>query len=104
MCGGSILSCFPRNPHGHERALKEEFVVCYRPRFCPEHYLEFRTFVIDKLWVCSTWILPRDGSLLFQNRRDIFISTLLLDLLHLLEHIFGRKRVSANLSSNPKVL
>jgi len=24
MCGGSILSCCPRNPHGHERALKEE--------------------------------------------------------------------------------
>jgi len=22
--GGSILSCCPRNPHGHERALKEE--------------------------------------------------------------------------------
>jgi len=21
---GSILSCCPRNPHGHERALKEE--------------------------------------------------------------------------------
>jgi len=21
--GGSILSCCPRNPHGHERALKE---------------------------------------------------------------------------------
>jgi len=24
MCGGSILSCCPRNPHGHKRALKEE--------------------------------------------------------------------------------
>jgi len=24
MCGGSILSCCPRNLHGHERALKEE--------------------------------------------------------------------------------
>jgi len=24
MCGGSILSCCHRNPHGHERALKEE--------------------------------------------------------------------------------
>jgi len=24
MYGGSILSCCPRNPHGHERALKEE--------------------------------------------------------------------------------
>jgi len=24
MCGGSILSCCPCNPHGHERALKEE--------------------------------------------------------------------------------
>jgi len=24
MCGGSILSCCLRNPHGHERALKEE--------------------------------------------------------------------------------
>jgi len=24
MCGGSILSCCPSNPHGHERALKEE--------------------------------------------------------------------------------
>jgi len=24
MCGDSILSCCPRNPHGHERALKEE--------------------------------------------------------------------------------
>jgi len=24
MCGGSILSCCSRNPHGHERALKEE--------------------------------------------------------------------------------
>jgi len=24
MCGGSILSCCPRNPHGYERALKEE--------------------------------------------------------------------------------
>jgi len=24
MCGGSTLSCCPRNPHGHERALKEE--------------------------------------------------------------------------------
>jgi len=24
MCGGLILSCCPRNPHGHERALKEE--------------------------------------------------------------------------------
>jgi len=24
MCGSSILSCCPRNPHGHERALKEE--------------------------------------------------------------------------------
>jgi len=24
MCGGSILSCCPRNPHGHEWALKEE--------------------------------------------------------------------------------
>jgi len=24
MCGGSILSYCPRNPHGHERALKEE--------------------------------------------------------------------------------
>jgi len=24
MCGGSILSCYPRNPHGHERALKKE--------------------------------------------------------------------------------
>jgi len=24
MCGGSILSSCPRNPHGHERALKEE--------------------------------------------------------------------------------
>jgi len=23
MCGGSILSCYPRKPHGHERALKE---------------------------------------------------------------------------------
>jgi len=23
MCGGSILNCCPRNPHGHE-ALKEE--------------------------------------------------------------------------------
>jgi len=28
MCGGSILSCCPRNPHGHERALKEEEVHC----------------------------------------------------------------------------
>jgi len=26
MCGGLILSCCPRNPHGHERALKEEEV------------------------------------------------------------------------------
>jgi len=26
MCGGSILSCCPRNPHGHERALKEKEV------------------------------------------------------------------------------
>jgi len=26
MCDGSILSCCPRNPHGHERALKEEEV------------------------------------------------------------------------------
>jgi len=26
MCGGSILSCCPRNSHGHERALKEEEV------------------------------------------------------------------------------
>jgi len=24
MCGGSILSCCPRNPHRYERALKEE--------------------------------------------------------------------------------
>jgi len=24
MCGDSTLSCCPRNPHGHERALKEE--------------------------------------------------------------------------------
>jgi len=24
MYGGSILSCCPRNLHGHERALKEE--------------------------------------------------------------------------------
>jgi len=24
MCGSSILSCCPCNPHGHERALKEE--------------------------------------------------------------------------------
>jgi len=24
MCGGSILSCCPRNPHGNERALQEE--------------------------------------------------------------------------------
>jgi len=24
MCGGSILSCCPRNHHGHEQALKEE--------------------------------------------------------------------------------
>jgi len=24
MCGGSILSCCPRNPHGYERVLKEE--------------------------------------------------------------------------------
>jgi len=24
MCGGSILSCCPRNPHGHDRTLKEE--------------------------------------------------------------------------------
>jgi len=24
MCGGSILSCSPHNPPGHERALKEE--------------------------------------------------------------------------------
>jgi len=24
MLGGSILSCCPRNPHGHERALKAE--------------------------------------------------------------------------------
>jgi len=29
MCGGSILSCCPRNPHGHERALKEEEEVLY---------------------------------------------------------------------------
>jgi len=28
MCGGSILSCCPRNPHGHERALKEEEGFC----------------------------------------------------------------------------
>jgi len=28
MCGGSILSCCPRNPHGHERALKEEEDHC----------------------------------------------------------------------------
>jgi len=25
--GGSILSCCPRNPHGHERALKEEQII-----------------------------------------------------------------------------
>jgi len=33
--GGSILSCCPRNPHGHERALKEdvEIVVCAK-RMC----------------------------------------------------------------------
>jgi len=24
MCGNSILSCCPRNPHRHERSLKEE--------------------------------------------------------------------------------
>jgi len=24
MCGNSILSCCPHNPHGHEQALKEE--------------------------------------------------------------------------------
>jgi len=24
LCGDSILSCCTRNPHGHERALKEE--------------------------------------------------------------------------------
>jgi len=29
MCGGSILSCCPRNPHGHERALKEENARCF---------------------------------------------------------------------------
>jgi len=23
MCGGSILSCCPRNPHGHEQALRK---------------------------------------------------------------------------------
>jgi len=28
MCGGSILSCCPHNPHGHERALKEEEEYC----------------------------------------------------------------------------
>jgi len=32
MCGGSILSCFPRNSHGHERALKEERT--WRARAC----------------------------------------------------------------------
>jgi len=26
---GPILSCFPRNPHGHERALKEEDVFIF---------------------------------------------------------------------------
>jgi len=30
MCGGSILSCCPRNPHRHERALKEEEVEEHR--------------------------------------------------------------------------
>jgi len=29
MCGGSILSCCPRNPHGHERALKEEEKILF---------------------------------------------------------------------------
>jgi len=28
MCGGSILSCCPRNLHGHERVLKEEEELC----------------------------------------------------------------------------
>jgi len=31
MCGGSILSCCPRNPNGHERALKEEEANSYYP-------------------------------------------------------------------------
>jgi len=29
MCGCSILSCCPRNPHGHERVLKEEEEKAY---------------------------------------------------------------------------
>jgi len=27
MCGGSILSCCPRNPLGHERVLKKEEAI-----------------------------------------------------------------------------
>jgi len=38
MCGGSILSCCSRNPHGHERALKEE-----------EKYLDFHTWYCKRL-------------------------------------------------------
>jgi len=31
MCGGSILSCCPRNPHRHDWALKEE-----EDKYCTE--------------------------------------------------------------------
>jgi len=34
MCGGSILSCCPRNPHGHERILKEEEADKSIDHFC----------------------------------------------------------------------
>jgi len=27
MCGGSILSCCPHNPHKHEQALKEAYLT-----------------------------------------------------------------------------
>jgi len=31
----------------------------------------------QRVW-CSTWLLPRDGSLLFQNRRKDILNTALL--------------------------
>jgi len=39
MCGGSILSCCPRNPHGHERALKEEEINIIFSPTCVGHVI-----------------------------------------------------------------
>jgi len=86
ICGGSILSCCPRNPHGHKRALKEVFArvrVEIPPLLNPAYSDHFKISEAKKkdLKLCRSGAIPEEfhgwyESLPFSRRTREYLSEL----------------------------